>query len=113
MSNKKTQRIDIKFDGKEDKGHGKMTFEGKTYDVVGKPGYQYPKDSTINKSDKDHDHYSKEFNTKLPYGVKLDGTKGIYVHEDETSGRGDNSHDKTHGCINLKKDEAKEVYDKI
>ena len=113
MSNKKTQRIDIKFDGLDNKGHGKMTFEGKTYDVVGKPGYQYPKDLTINASDKDHNYHSREFDVKLPYAVKLDGTEGIYLHEDVTSGMGDNSHGETHGCINLKKDDAKEVYDKI
>ena len=74
-------------------------------------GFPYENDITINASDKDHNHYSKEFNCELPYAVKLDGTRGIYLHEDVTTG--DLSHKNSHGCINLLPGEAESVYNWI
>lgn len=93
----------IKFTGKNT-GEGTITFKGTTYDCLGKSGYEYPTDSTINIDDKEENHYSKEFKCDLPWAIRLDGTKGIYFHEDITSG--DLSHGNTHGCINLKSDDA-------
>ncbi len=57
-----------------------MTAGGQTFSCLGKYGYPYPADSTINTSDKDHNHYSREFNCELPWAIKLDGTRGIYIH---------------------------------
>ena len=71
-------------------------------------GFPYAADSTIGTADKDHNHWSKEFECKLPYAIKLDGTSGVYIHEDVTSG--DLSHGNTHGCINLEADDAKWLY---
>ena len=61
-------------------GKGTLTYNGFTYNVLGKSGYKYPKDSTITTNDKEKNHYSQEFKCNLPWAIKLDGTKGIYIH---------------------------------
>jgi lipoprotein-anchoring transpeptidase ErfK/SrfK len=78
---------------------------------LGKYGYKYPKDSTVNVKDKYKVAHSKEFNCDLPWAILLDGTHGIYFHEDVTSR--DLSHGNTHGCINLVKGDAEDLYNAV
>ena len=75
-----TQRIDVTFDGKNKSGRGTVSAGGKSLDCIGKYGYSYPEDSTINTVDKELSHWSKEHGCELPYAIKLDGTKGIFFH---------------------------------
>ena len=103
-----TQRIEVQFDGKKQGGRGTVTAGGKTLNCIGLYGYNYPEDSTINTSDKELSHWSKEHSCELPYAIKLDGTKGIFFHQDVTTY--DMSHDNTHGCINLSENDAKWLY---
>ena len=112
---KKTKRININF---PDKGSARGTLScvgGSSFPCVGKKGYKYPKDSTVNVSDKENPHYSKEFTCDLPYAIKLDGTHGIYIHEDVTSLNADLTASRyddvgSHGCIDLKRGDAAKVY---
>lgn len=78
---------------------------------LGKLNYAYPKDCTINAAtDKENPHYSREFQCDMPYAIRVDGTKGIYIHEDVTSQDGNLSHRETHGCINIAVGDAAEVF---
>ena len=108
-----TEIMRINFNDNGTTCYGTLTYKGKSYSCLGKPGYPYPGDSTINVSDKDHNHYSKEFKVELPYAIKLDGTRGIYIHEDVTSPHGNLAAGRTHGCINLPRGEAKQLYDAL
>jgi len=105
-----TKRIEIVFHNKTD-GHGTLTLsDGSSYSCVGKKNYKYHYDSTVNVSDKENPHKSREFNCNLPFAIKLDGTRGIYIHEDVTSANGDLGFESSHGCINLAVGDAEAVY---
>ena len=104
-----TQRINIVLDGENEQGYGVLSCGGHEFRCLGKYGYKYPKDSTINASDKDHNYFSKQFSCKLPWAIKLDGNKGVYIHECVTPPY-DMSHGNSHGCINLDPEPAEWVY---
>lgn len=94
---------------------GVLTFNGVSAPCLGKYGFPYPADNTIGVKCKGQGHngsvHSKEFNCDLPWAVLLIGQRGVYLHEDVTSG--DLSHGNTHGCINLLAADAQSVYKAI
>lgn len=105
-----TARMDITFPDK-DSAYGTLKIGQSTYKCLGKLGYKYPKDCTVSTGDKENPHFSSEFQCNMPYSIRVDGTRGIYIHEDITSSSGNLSHGNTHGCINLARGDAKQVYD--
>lgn len=97
---------------------GTLAFGALTVACLGMWGFPYPADFTIRPSDRGtagngRSAWSSEFSCWLPDAVLLVGQRGVYLHADITSARGDLSHGNTHGCINLRKGDAVRVYDAI
>ncbi len=98
-------------------GLGTLEFGGRSVLCGGKPDYKYPRDLTINTSDKEISHTSRlgvtpstqeryrsrDGRAVMPFSLRLDGTNGIFIHEWPVLPG-------SHGCIHLLPDDAEAVY---
>ena len=75
-----------------------------TFECGGNATITYPRDITINPSDKKGTHRSREFNVDMPYAILMWGQRGIYIHEWGRLGG-------SMGCIQVLPGAAKQVYD--
>lgn len=53
-----------------------------TFQCLGRPGFPYKKDITINTNSKQRVHYSVEYGGyPMHYSILIHGTKGAYIHQ--------------------------------
>jgi hypothetical protein len=112
-------------------GEGTLDYGGTKVKCLGKPGLQYPLDSTIyniegvqNEGDYKNAYkfklwVSSEFNDptdnqpyRMHWAVKLIGQKGIFVHEGGDTLAG-NSNEPSQGCVHLGPGNAEKFYNWI
>ena len=112
MSNIKRMKIDFR-----ENGEGTLECVGaKSFRCLGKPGLQYPEDSTIDPAKRDtkvRQYYSKRYSCppndneqgqcSMPYALLLWGRYGIYIHEWPNPATISGNNGPTHGCIHLEK----------
>jgi len=93
-------------------GEGTMECVGLgKFKVLGQPGRKYPKDITVNETDKERLHKSKEFNVDMPFAIKIWGQLGIFIHEFPDNLR-DNGGPSA-GCVHLSKKNAPKVFNYV
>lgn len=80
----------------------------------GKPGYETPR-GTWTLRDKDPNAWSYEFDAWMPWSLKYDLARGIYIHYSYAwSAAGDGPYAGSHGCINIRDwDAAKRLYERV
>ena len=80
-----------------------------TFKCLGKPGFPYKKDITINTNSKQFIHRSAEFGGyEMYYSILIHGLRGVYIHAGSNNiieNEGPSA-----GCIHLKKSDARKVY---
>lgn len=83
---------------------------GGTFNCGGRPGFNYPADTTVSANTKERTHYSQEFvddqerPSEMPYSILWIGQRGVFIHEWPQLGG-------SKGCIHLLPGAAKTVYD--
>jgi len=99
------------------KGNGEGTLQCYTsgklianYRCLGKPGFPYKKDITVNTNSKQRRHISVEFNNYvMEYCILIHGDRGAYIHAGPNNIL-ENGNQASAGCIHLKKNDAMKVY---
>lgn len=92
-------------------GEGIISFKGKSFPCLGNNTIKYPKDLTIQVSDKYLRKYSKEYDVWMDYAILIWGQRGIYVHygSDTVVNNGGVSA----GCIHVEKNQIVELFNWI
>eukprot|EP01006_Ploeotia_vitrea_P064267 TRINITY_DN87428_c0_g1_i1.p1 TRINITY_DN87428_c0_g1~~TRINITY_DN87428_c0_g1_i1.p1 ORF type:complete len:112 (-),score=8.49 TRINITY_DN87428_c0_g1_i1:63-398(-) len=85
-------------------GLGTLQFGNSTVGCGGKKGMNYPKDLTINTSDKKGTHISGEYDAEMPFAILIWGQRGVYIHQWPCL-------ENSSGCLHLLEGDAKKVYD--
>ena len=79
------------------------------YRCLGKPGFPYIKDITINTNSKQRYHKSIEFGGYLmEYCLLIHGGRGVYIHAGDNNIADNNG--PSAGCIHLEINDARRVY---
>ncbi|KAA6400241.1 MAG: hypothetical protein EZS28_004234 [Streblomastix strix] len=85
-------------------GLGTLTLGQQTLRCGGKPGFDYPADTTINASDRKGTVKSREYDATMPYAVLWIGQRGVYFHEWPNL-------EASSGCIHLLPGDAQTFYE--
>jgi len=92
-------------------GEGTITFNGVTRPCLGKTGLAYPRDLTINTSDKYRRRFSNEFQVWMDFAVLIWGQRGIFIHQGASTLATNGG--ETAGCIHIASPHAEEFYNWI